>query len=191
MMAPLLVSAGLCRLATQWIATMEGKRIQFGLKRTSKKCLSMNLTIKAASLSCLDNLQPNSGFHRCSHTIALLRRYFSMESKKKSQDLFLDLIVCLVFLFFHLVSLTQPSRCSPPNELGSPSARYWYKFHWIKLEMKAKRVEKKKNTRNRSYSCAVRESLRSLGKYSIKIVEKETKISSHISPSLEVWLHCR
>lgn len=63
------------------------------------------------------------------------------------------------------------------------------------IELNSKWKQKngaEENTRNRSYSCAAREPWQSLGKYSIKIVEMETKISSelgtHISPSREVWL---
>lgn len=90
-----------------------------------------------------------------------------------------DCLPCLLVLSSRRSRSPEPV-VRPPNELGSPSARYWYKFHWIKLEMKAKRMEQKENTRNRSYSCAARESRRGLGKNSIKIVEMETKISSEL-----------
>lgn len=136
----------------------------------------------AASLSFLDNLQPNSGFHRSSRT--QLPRSEDIFPWKARRNLKIYFSIWLFALsscsFISSLSLTR-AAVRPQNELGSPNTRYWYKFHWIKLEMKAKRMEQKENTRNRSYSCAARESRRSLGKYSIKIVEMETEISSELT----------
>lgn len=79
----------------------------------------INLTIKTASLSCVDDL--------------LHKKIFSMESKKKSQR-FISRFDCLAGLFLSPQKTWSSSR----------STRNWYKFHWIKIENRRRKSKRRR-----------------------------------------------
>lgn len=117
---------------------------------------------QTASLSFVFDLQPEMSFSFISQ-FPFVKRYFSMENKKKSQDLFLDLIVWLVFFFFK-ISVFAPKRPRPARaqEIDTNS---------IELKSKRKENERKEEEKYLKSKLLVNPSL---GKYSIKILSKWT-----------------
>lgn len=94
------------------------------------------------------------------------KNIFPWKSKKKSQDLFLDLIVWLVFFFFDMFSLCPLETCPWTTQETDTNS----------IELKTWEENGKRNTRNRKLLFALVNP--SLGKYSIKKLSNWTFIFS-------------